>query len=475
MGSRRACVIGSGPNGLAAAIVLAGAGLAVEVFESEPQPGGAVRTLPLTLPGFLHDFGSSVYPFAAGSPFFSSLSLHEYGLEWLHSPAPLAHPFDDGTALVLERTIEDTCSTLGSDGPAWRDLVEPFADRWIEFAADVLRPLLSFPKHPLLMSSFARHGIMSASSLAERLFSQDRTRALIAGVAAHSFLSLHEPFSAAFGILLGAAAHAIGWPIAAGGAQSITSALCACLSAAGGVLRTSTRIDEVSSLHGYRPVLCDVTPRHLLGIAGSRLTPSYRHSLAKYRYGPGAFKLDYALRQPIPWKAQDCRRAATVHLGGSMQEIGTSEAQMRRGYAPEKPFVILVQPSLFDPSRAPHGYHTAWAYCHVPNGCRLDMLQRIEAQIERFAPGFRDCVLARHAFSPSALEEMDTNLVGGDISGGANDWRQMLFRPTWRQYATSDPDLFLCSSSTPPGGGVHGMCGFHAANLALTRLSRRAK
>jgi phytoene dehydrogenase-like protein len=467
---RRACVIGAGPNGLAAAITLAQAGFEVEVFEAEPQPGGAARTLELTLPGFLHDFGSAVHPLAAGSPFFSSLPLQKHGLEWIHSPAALAHPFDDGSAVTLERDLRRAESELGRDGKAWSDLMRPFAEHWSELADGVLRPLpsLSLPRHPWLLAKFGMRALSSAQTLV-RGFRDARTKAVFAGLAAHSVLSLDEASTAAAGLLLGAALHSVGWPIPRGGAQSITRGLCGCLADFGGTVKTSTRIEDLAALPKYDVTLCDVTPRQLIRMAGNRLSPSYKTQLSKYRYGGGLFKVDYALREPIPWKAAECLRAATVHLGGSYEEIAASEKTMRSGHHAEKPFVLLAQPSLFDSSRAPAGKHTVWAYCHVPNGSIVDMLSRLEDQIERFAPGFRDCVLARRVFSPAALEAMDANLVGGDVSGGSMDLGQIMFRPTWRQYATSAPDIYLCSASTPPGGGVHGMCGHHAARLAVAR------
>lgn len=468
--SRKACVVGAGPNGLAAAIVLAQAGFDVSVFEAEPTPGGAVRTLPLTLPGFLHDFGSAVHPWVVGSPFFSTLPLNEYGLEWIHSPAPLAHPLDDGTAVMLERNLNDATTSLGVDGKAWRRLVGPFVEHWQEFAPEILQPVHLFTRHPWLMARFGLSAFRSAESLAATAFRDQRTRALFAGMAAHSFLGLDDTLSGAFGILLAVSAHAVGWPIPGGGSQSITNALCGHLAKLGGKVMTSSRIENLEALREYDVALCDVTPRQLVRIAGSRLSDQYRQRLEKYRYGPAAFKVDYALSQPIPWKARGCERAATVHLGGSFGEIAASEKAMATGQPPERPFMILAQPSLFDPSRAPSGKHTVWAYCHVPNRSRFDMLPRMEAQIERFAPGFGDCVLARKVFSPSDLENMDANLVGGDIGGGAMNLRQFLFRPTRLQYATSAEDVYLCSSSTPPGGGVHGMCGYHAARLALSRM-----
>ena len=466
--SLKACVIGAGPNGLAAAIVLAQAGVQVDVLEAEQTAGGAVRTLELTLPGFRHDFGAAVYPLGVGSPFFSSLPLAEHGLEWIHSPAPLAHPLDDGTAVILERDLGAASDALGSDGQAWDKLMRPFVERWTEFAPEVLRPVSLLPKHPLLMARFGMLALQSAQALAGR-FRSERTRALIAGMAAHSFLALDEPLSGAFAMMMAVPAHAVGWPIPRRGAQSLTDALCGILGTFGTKVKTSSPVRSLAALESYDLLLCDVSPRTLAEIGGQRLSENYKRGLRSYRYGAGAFKVDYALSVPIPWKARECLRAATVHLGGSFEEIAASEKAMRVGQHAERPFVLLAQPSLFDASRAPADKHTAWAYCHVPNGSKEDMLERLEKQIERFAPGFRECVLARRVFSPEGLEGMDANLVGGDIAGGALDLGQFLFRPTWRQYGTSARDIYVCSASTPPGGGVHGMCGYHAARKALAR------
>ena len=467
---KKACVIGAGPNGLSAAIVLAQAGLRVEVFEAEAQPGGGARTMELTLPGFHHDFGSAVHPMAVGSPFFNSLPLGDYGLEWIYSPAPLAHPFDDGTAITLERSLKDAERVLQEDGRAWRNLMAPLAKNWPAFAKEILRPLLRIPSHPFLLANFAQDALAPATFVARRRFRNERTRALFAGLAAHSFLSLTEPLSASFGMVLGAAAHAVGWPIPRVGAQAITDALSSHLVRLGGKIIPSTRVEDLELVRKYDVVLCDITPRQLLHVSQGKLSTGYRKRMEEFRYGPGIFKVDYALASPIPWKSTECLRAATVHVGGSMAEIVASEAAMANGAIAERPFIVLAQPTVFDPSRAPAGKHIAWAYCHVPNGSTGNMLPRIEAQIERFAPGFRDCVLARRSSTPADLQSMDANLVGGDISGGASDFRQFLFRPTWRQYATSDPRIYLCSSSTPPGGGVHGMCGYNAAKLALRRV-----
>jgi phytoene dehydrogenase-like protein len=474
----KAVVVGAGPNGLSAAIVLAQAGLQVTVLEAEQQPGGGARTMELTLPGFQHDFGSAVHPMAAASPFFNSLPLGDYDLEWIHSPAPLAHPFDDGTAITLEHDLDAAAHVLGADGQAWRELVSPLVDHWPELAQAILSPVLRLPRHPLLMASFGVNALMPATWVAELRLRSGRAKALFAGLAAHSFLALDEPLSASFGLVLGAAAHLVGWPIPRGGAQAITHALIVELTRLGGTLRTASRVDTLDALGqfdselkaGFDLALCDVAPSQLLRMAGNRFTPAYNRALAGYRRGPGVFKVDYALSQPIPWRASECHRAATVHLGGTLEQIAASEDTVRRGHHAERPFVLLAQPTLFDPSRAPEGKHIAWAYCHVPNASMFDMLPRLEAQIERFAPGFRECILARRIFRPADLESMDANLLGGDIGGGAVDWRQFAFRPTWRAYATPDRRIYLCSASTPPGGGVHGMCGYNAAHLALSRM-----
>jgi len=467
----KATIVGAGPNGLSAAIVLAQAGHQVEVLEAEAIAGGGARTMELTLPGFLHDFGSAVHPMAAGSPFFSTLPLQQHGLEWIHSPAPLAHPLDDGTAVVLERNLEDATKSLGVDGNAWRNLMHPFAERWSDFAPEVLRPLPTIPKHPFLMARFGLNALLSAKAIAGR-FQSERTRALFAGLAAHSFLSLDEPLSGSFGLMMAIPAHAVGWPIPRGGSQSITNALCAHLSTLGGKLRTSSRVESLDALLHSDLILCDVTPRQLLSIADRHLSEGFKRKLKKFRYGPGVFKVDYALNEPIPWRAADCRRSAAIHLGGTFDEIAASEKTTRRGHVATEPFVLLAQPTLFDPSRTPAGKHIAWAYCHVPNGSKIDLLQSLENQIERFAPGFRETVLARRIFTPADLENMDANLIGGDVGGGALDLRQFLFRPTGRHYATSARNIYLCSASTPPGGAVHGMCGYHAAKTALRSMAR---
>ena len=473
--NERANVIGSGPNGLSAAIVLAQAGFEVEVYEAEAEPGGGARTLPLTLPGFLHDFGSAVHPMAVASPFFASLPLADLGLHWIHSDSPLAHPLDDGTAVLLERDLNQMNSEFGADAHSWRRLVSPVLDHWKQFTEDALGPVVRIPHHPLLMARFGLSGFQPAARLAAHNFKGHRARALFAGLAGHSFLSFDQPLSSAIALVLGAAAHAVGWPIPRGGSQSITQALIARLQSLGGKLHTSRRIDALAfrDLDREKPLsFFDTSPRQLIAIAGDAI-PKRRHdSMLKFQPGPGAFKIDFALSAPVPWAAPECKRATSVHLGGSFEEIAQSEDAVARGRHAEHPFVLVAQPSLFDPTRAPHGRHVLWTYCHVPNGSNVDMTTPIEAQIERFAPGFRDCILARKISSPAVLESMNANLIGGDISGGAMTLGQFLFRPTIHNYSTGNPNLYLCSSSTPPGGGVHGMCGFNAARLALRRAAR---
>jgi len=473
---RRAYIIGSGPNGLSAAIVLAQAGLDVQVFEAEETPGGSARTLPLTQPGFLHDFGSAVHPMAAGSPWFSALPLGQHGLAWVHGHAPLAHPLEDGTAVMLEHDLADQDRELGEDAQAWRSLVEPLVDSWETFAQSALGPVLRIPRHPFLMARFGLSAFQSARKLALHNFSQPRTRALFAGLAAHSFLSFDDPLSSAIALVLGAAAHKVGWPVPRGGSQSITNALIGCLQELGGRIQTSRRIDA-SDFREWNDLatitLFDTSPRQLVDIAGDCLTPGFRTLMERFKRAPGVFKIDYALSQPAPWRAAECHRAITVHLGGTFEEIAESEAAVSKGQPPERPFVLAAQPSLFDPTRAPQGRYTFWAYCHVPNGSTFDMTERLESQIERFAPGFKDCVLARHVSTPAILQQMNANLLGGDISGGAMTMKQFLLRPSALTYETSAPNLFLCSSSTPPGGGVHGMCGFRAARVALHRFRIR--
>lgn len=470
VGRGKACVVGAGPNGLAAAIMLAQAGMEVEVFEAEAEVGGAVRTMELTLPGFRHDFGSAVHPMAVGSPFLSSLPLRDFGLEWIRSPAVVAHPFDDGTAVTLEQDVARAEATLGEDGRAWRGLMEPLAKRWTEFAGEILRPVVAWPRHPLMMAGFGLKGVQGASGFARRRFKGEGARALFGGMAAHSCLALDDWLSSSFGMVLGVTAHAVGWPIPRGGAQAISDAMAGYLGHLGGRITTGARVRSLDELPACEVTMCDVTPRQLAVLAGERLTEGFKRELARYRYGPGAFKVDFALERPIPWNAEECGRAATVHVGGRLEEIEASEAAMASGRTAARPFVLVAQPTLFDATRAPEGRHIAWAYCHVPNGATADMLERIEAQIERFAKGFRDCILARRVWPPAELEARDANLIGGDVGGGAVSVGQFFLRPTWRQYRTGAKGVYLCSASTPPGGGVHGMCGANAGRVAVGDL-----
>ena len=455
-------VIGAGPNGLAAAIELARAGLEVTVHEAAAQIGGGARSAELTVPGFFHDICSAVHPLAISSPCFEQYPLHAHGLEWIQPDVPLAHPLDDGSTVLLERSIDATCANLGADGAAWRKLLEPLAAGWAGLRHDVLGPQPRLPRHPFLMARFGLNGLRPARALAQSLFRGPRARALFAGIAAHSVLPLEARPSAAFGVVLAVAGHAVGWPIPKGGSQRISDALAAYFLSLGGKIRTESRIE---TLPDAPLVMCDITPRQLLALAGDRFPEGFRRALARYRYGPGVFKMDWALDAPIPWRASACHRAGTVHLGGTLEEIAQWESSHTG-----KPFLILTQPSLFDASRAPAGKHIGWAYCHVPNGSTLDMTEAIEAQVERFAPGFRSHILARNVFTPADLERYNPNLVGGDIGGGSVDLRQMFLRPSRWQYRTPLRNVYLCSSSTLPGGGVHGMCGYHAVRSARRLL-----
>jgi phytoene dehydrogenase-like protein len=464
-----AIVVGSGPNGLSAAIELARAGRSVLVREAAGHVGGGATSAELTLPGFVHDVCSAVHPLAVGSPYFRSLPLDRHGLEWIHPEAPLAHPLDDGSAVLLERPLEATARGLGSDGDAYATLVGPFVRAWPGLEPTILGPPLRVPPHPVAAARFALAAVQPARRLARRRFAEARAQGLFAGLAAHSIRPLDALATAGFGLVLAVAAHAFGWPIPRGGSQRIADALASYLRSLEGEIATGAPVESLAELRGARLVLCDLTPRQLLRLGGDRLPPRFRRTLARYRYGPGAFKLDWALNGPIPWRADGCARAGTVHVGGRLEEIAEAEAAPWRGRHAERPFLLVAQPSVFDPTRAPTGKHTAWAYCHVPNGSQEDMTERVERQLERFAPGFRDLVLARSVRRAAELEGHNPNLVGGDIAGGANTLSQLVARPALRRvpYATPVPGLYLCSASTPPGGGVHGMCGYHAARAAL--------
>jgi phytoene dehydrogenase-like protein len=466
-------VVGSGPNGLAAAITLALVGVKTVVREAQPTVGGGLRSAELTLPGYVHDVCSAVHALALTSPFLTSLPLERFGLEWIHPPAPLAHPLDDGSAAMLERPLVATAEGLGAGGRDWMRLHEPFVRAWPRLARDILAPPLRIPRSPVLMARFALQAVRPATSVARGL-AGTRARALFAGNAAHSFLALDDLGTAAFGLLLSGAGHAVGWPIPRGGSQRFADALAAYFRSLGGEILTSAPVERLEEVQDARVVLLDLTPRQALRIGGSRFPARYRRALERYRYGSAAFKVDWALDAPVPWAAPECARAATVHLAGTLEEVVASEAAHVRGELHQRPFVLLVQPTLFDPSRAPAGKHTAWGYCHVPNGYAGDALERIERQVERFAPGFRERVLARSVLTPADLERRNANLVGGDISGGAMDLRQVFARPIARPtpYRTPLRGVYLCSSSTPPGGGVHGMSGHLAAVAALAELRR---
>ena len=466
-----AIVVGSGPNGLAAAIALARAGHSVRVYEAQPTLGGGARSAELTRPGFVHDMASTVHALALLSPFLKSLPLDQFGLRFAHPEAPFAHPLDDGTAVVVERSIDATASALGGrDGPAYAKLVRPFVD-----SSEVLMDALLGPfslRHPITMARFGRHAILSAEMLAKRVFESERACAMFAGVAAHSMVPLDKLATSGYALGLIIAAHAVGWPVSRGGAQQLASALAAYFRSLGGEVVTGTPVESLDALAPSRVVLLDVTPRQLVRIAGNRLSRFRRWRLTRYRYGPGVFKMDWALNAPVPWRARECLRAGTLHLGGSLAEIAESERASWEGRDSERPYVLVVQPSLFDPTRAPAGKHTLWAYCHVPNGSTVDVRERIERQIERYAPGFRDCIEEARATSPADLERGNANLIGGDIAGGAADLAQLYTRPvaSLNPYGTSIDNVFLCSSSTPPGVGVHGMSGYHAAQAAMKAL-----
>ncbi len=476
-----AVVVGSGPNGLAAAIALARAGQSVQLIEGEATVGGGCRSGELTLPGFVHDLCSAVHPLGRNSPFFSQLPLDRHGLRWIEPPVQLAHPLDDGAALLL-RDLDATARRLGPDAGAYRDLVAPVVRRWDLIIGELTGPF-RVPLHPgklMAAAGFGLRALQPLTALARR-FKTPAARALLAGCGAHSMLGLSEMLTGAFGLIFLASGHTVGWPIPAGGSQRIADALAAHLSELGGTIVTGRRIGSMDELPPSRAVLFDLTPRQLLEVAGGRLgswrgSGSYLRQLRRFRYGPGTFKLDLALDGPIPWRDLEVLRSATVHVGGTFEEIVAAEQAVAAGQVPERPFVLLAQPSLFDPLRAPEGRHTVWAYCHVPNGSTADMTERILGQIERFAPGFRNRILAISRRGPAELERYNPNYVGGDIGGGRPDIFQFFTRPAWRPdpYSTPDPGIFLCSSSTPPGPGVHGLCGWFAARSALRKVLRPA-
>jgi len=462
-----AVVVGAGPNGLAAAITLGRRFNSVLLLEAAKTVGGGVRSAALTLPGFIHDVCSTVQPLSLASPFFRQLDLAQYGLEWIQPEIPLAHPFEDGSALFIHRSLEITADAMGADGKAYKRLLQPFVDQEKLLLADILQPL-HFPENPFLMARFAFHALRSLRNLAETTFKSDRTRTLFAGLAAHAMIPLEKTATAAFGIVLATLAHTVGWPIIKGGSQKLADALADCFRNSGGEVITGRHIASAADLPKAAAYFFDVTPRQLISINGLGLSDGYRKRLARFRYGPGVCKMDWALKEPIPWKADICRKAGTVHLGGSLEEIAVSIRDVSAGKVSPSPYIILAQQSLFDPSRAPAGGHTAWAYCHVPQGSAADLSSLIEKKIERYAPGFRDVILAKSVLSAAAMEHYNPNYVGGDINGGLQDLAQLYTRPiaSLNPYRTSAQNIYLCSSSTPPGGGVHGLCGYYAAQFA---------
>lgn len=468
-----AVVVGAGPNGLTAAMVLARAGRSVLVLEAKERIGGGCRTAELTLPGFHHDVCAAIHPMGVLSPIFRELQLEKFGLSWMQTPIPLAHPLSEGRAAVLRFSIEETARELGADAAAWHRTFAPFLKNKAAFFSEILQPI-RIPQHPLMMARFGCTALRSAAAAVSR-FKTDEGRALFAGCAAHAILPLERAGTASFGLVLALVAQAMGWPCARGGSQAIIDAMERCLLSHGGKIQTNHVVRSLHDIPPSKVVLFDLSPRQLAEIAGAHLPSRYVRRLRAFQFGPGVFKVDWALAGAIPWINRACAQAATVHAGGKAEEIMRSEREMGRGHVPENPFVLVAQQSMFDPSRAPAGKQTGWAYCHVPAGCATDMTERIENQIERFAPGFRDLILARHTRSPAQYETYNSNFIGGDIGGGANTLKQFLFRPVmrWNPYSTPNPRLFLCSSSTPPGGGVHGMCGYWAAQSALKRFEQR--
>ena len=467
-----AVVVGAGPNGLAAAITLARAGRTVRVYEAAPTVGGGTRTQELTLPGFRHDVCSTILPLAVASPFFRTVDLASRGVEFIHPDLPFAHPLDGGRAAVLERSVAATADGLGPvDGRAWKRLFGPLVRDREALGDELLQPIVHLPRHPLALARFGLPALRSAQGLARGRFREDPTRALFGGVSAHAMLRLDRPLTASFALVLTTFAHSVGWPMVKGGSQVVAQALADELRALGGDVVTDHRVADLAELPPHRVAIMDITPRQVVAIAGDRLPSRIRNRYESFRYGSGVFKVDWALDGPVPWASDGARRAGTVHLGGTLEEVAAAEAEVAAGRHPGKPFVLFVQYGPWDGSRAPDGKETAWAYCHVPPGSTVDMTAAIEAQVERFAPGFRDRIIARSTHSPAQMEAHDANYIGGDINGGIQDIRQLLFRPTpsLDPYYTGAPGLYLCSSSTPPGGGVHGMGGLLAARSALRR------
>lgn len=464
-----AVVIGSGPNGLAAAVTLGRAGWKVLVLEARETVGGGMRTCELTLPGYRHDVCSTVFALGAAAPFFRDLPLQELGVRWVHGEAPMAHPLDGGRAALLKCSLDETSHLLGQDSRNYHNLMAPLVENWQTLIETFLGPLPLTPRKPLLVARAGLKFIQSLQGLAERNFRTEEGRALLAGLAGHAILPISKFGSAAPGLMLGMLGHSVGWPVVAGGSQVMADALASYIHHLGGTIQTGIEVQSLADLPPARAYLFDLTPRQLLAIAGEKLPSGYRRQLERYRYGAGVFKIDYALSEPVPWQTDACRQAITLHLGGTLDEIAHSEDQMWRGEHPDRPYVLFVQASLFDPTRAPQGKHTAWAYCHVPHGSTRDMTAEIENQIERFAPGFKDVVLARHTMNTVDFHAYNPNYIGGDIIGGVQDLRQQFFRPvpSLTPYRTPAKGIYLCSSSTPPGGGVHGMSGQLAAETVL--------
>jgi len=462
-----AIIVGSGPNGLAAAIHLQQNGLSVLILEVKAEIGGGLRSAELTLPGFTHDICSAIHPLAVGSPFFQQLPLADHGLEYIYPEIAAAHPFDNGTASALKQSVAETAKLLGDDEQAYLNLVQPIVNDWPCIAPDVLGPL-HYPKYPLAMAKFGLSALTSATYLSKR-FKTEKAKALFAGMAAHSMQPLSKLTTSAAALVLMANGHLKGWPIPKGGSNRIANALASYFISIGGKIETNTYVKSLEQLPSAHAVLFDVSPKQLLQIAGHKFSSLYKWQLQRYRYGMGVFKVDWALDGAIPFKAEECKNAGTIHIGNTIQEITNSEQQTWDGGHPETPFVLLAQQSVFDSTRAPEGKHTSWAYCHVPNGSKVDMTDAIENQIERFAPGFKDLILAKHTMSPAQMEEYNPNYIGGDINGGVLDIGQLFTRPAlrWSPYKTSAKGIYLCSASTPPGGGVHGMCGYHAAKRVL--------
>ncbi|MEX2605064.1 MAG: NAD(P)/FAD-dependent oxidoreductase [Gracilimonas sp.] len=463
-----AVVVGSGPNGLSAAVRLSQKGLKVLVLEAKSTVGGGTRTEELTEPGFYHDVCAAVLPTTISSPYLKTLALDRFGLEFIHPEIPFVHPFEDGDAIAIYRSLDKTIDQLGEDGTNYQRLYGSIVKNWDALSEDIFGSL-RIPKHPLKMARFGWYGAFSAKHLSNSLFNMPKTKAMFAGCAAHSIVPLNKAFTSSFGLVLGAAAHTVGWPVAKGGTGSVSKALTTLLKSLGGTIQTNYPVHSLSDIPPAKTILFDLTPHQIVQIVGNQLPLSYKNALRNYKYGPGSFKMDWALSEPVPWSNEQCRKTGTLHLGGSFNEIAASEQAVWDGNHAEKPYVLVSQPSLFDDTRAPNGKHTLWAYCHVPNGSEQDMTEVIETQIERFAPGFRDTIISRKSINAQAYQNYNANYVGGDINGGAQFFRQLFGRPVfkWNPYKIPDNAMYICSASTPPGGGVHGMPGYHAAQSAL--------